>query len=180
MKATGIVRRIDDLGRVVVPKEIRRTLRIREGDPLEIYTDREGEIILKKYSPMGDLSQFAGQYAKILAETTGYLVCISDRDHMIAACGGGKKSYGDQPVSRELEKLMEERKTLLNHEGDRNYIPVTANDTEHHTSQVIATIITHGDAVGSVIMMSADRKMQEADKQMAVTAAGFLGSQMEQ
>ena len=93
MKATGIVRRIDDLGRVVVPKEIRRTLRIREGDPLEIYTDREGEIILKKYSPIGELSQFAAQYAKILSETTGYLVCVSDRDHVICACGSGKKDY---------------------------------------------------------------------------------------
>ena len=83
MKATGIVRRIDDLGRVVVPKEIRRTLRIREGDPLEIYTDREGEIILKKYSPIGELSQFAAQYAKILSDTTGNMVCVSDRDHLI-------------------------------------------------------------------------------------------------
>ena len=85
MKATGIVRRIDDLGRVVVPKEIRRTLRIREGDPLEIFTDREGEIILKKYSPIGELSQFAGQYAESLAQSTGHLVCITDRDHVIAA-----------------------------------------------------------------------------------------------
>ena len=76
MKATGIVRRIDDLGRIVVPKEIRRTLRIREGDPLEIFTDREGEIILKKYSPIGELSQFAGEYAESLAHTTGYLVRI--------------------------------------------------------------------------------------------------------
>ena len=80
MKATGIVRRIDDLGRVVVPKEIRRTLRIREGDPLEIFTDREGEIILKKYSPIGELSLFAKQYAESLAQTTGHIVCIADRD----------------------------------------------------------------------------------------------------
>ena len=91
MKATGIVRRIDDLGRVVVPKEIRRTLRIREGDPLEIFTDREGEIILKKYSPIGELGQFAGQYAEAMAQTTGHLVCITDRDRVIAAPGTGKK-----------------------------------------------------------------------------------------
>ena len=87
MKATGIVRRIDDLGRVVVPKEIRRTLRIREGDPLEIFTDREGEIILKKYSPIGELGQFAGQYAESLAKTSGCLACVTDRDHVIAAAG---------------------------------------------------------------------------------------------
>ena len=93
MKATGIVRRIDDLGRIVVPKEIRRTLRIREGDPLEIFTDREGEIILKKYSPIGELSQFAGEYAESLAQTTGHLVLITDCDHVVTASGNGKKEY---------------------------------------------------------------------------------------
>ena len=89
MKATGIVRRIDDLGRVVIPKEIRRTLRIREGDPLEIFTDREGEIILKKYSPIGELSAFARQYADSLAQTAGCLVCICDMDQIVAAAGSG-------------------------------------------------------------------------------------------
>ena len=93
MKATGIVRRIDDLGRVVIPKEIRRTLRIREGDPLEIFTDREGEIILKKYSPIGELGTFAKQYAESLAQTTGCLVCVTDTDQVIAAAGTGKGSY---------------------------------------------------------------------------------------
>ena len=91
MKATGIVRRIDDLGRVVVPKEIRKTLRIREGDPLEIFTDREGEIILKKYSPMGEMSVFAKQYANSLAGALGCTVCISDQDQIVAAAGVGKK-----------------------------------------------------------------------------------------
>lgn len=91
MKATGIVRRIDDLGRVVIPKEIRRTLRIREGDPLEIFTDREGEIILKKYSPIGELSAFAKQYAESLAQTMGCLVCVCDMDQIIASAGTGKR-----------------------------------------------------------------------------------------
>ena len=109
MKATGIVRRIDDLGRVVIPKEIRRTMRIREGDPLEIFTDREGEIILKKYSPIGELSQFAGQYAESLAQSTGHLVCITDRDHVIAAAGNGKKEFEGKPISRQLEELIEDR-----------------------------------------------------------------------
>jgi stage V sporulation protein T len=96
VKATGIVRRIDDLGRIVVPKEIRRTLRIREGDPLEIFTDREGEIILKKYSPIGELGQFAGEYAESLAQTTGYLVLVTDCDHVIAASGSGKKEFEEK------------------------------------------------------------------------------------
>ena len=91
MKATGIVRRIDDLGRVVVPKEIRRTLRIREGDPLEIFTDREGQVILKKYSPIGELSEFATGYAETLSKTTGHIACITDKDTVIAVSGGPKK-----------------------------------------------------------------------------------------
>ena len=91
MKATGIVRRIDDLGRVVIPKEIRRTLRIREGDPLEIFTDREGEIILKKYSPIGELAAFAGMYADSLAKEAGCLVCICDMDQVVAASGKREK-----------------------------------------------------------------------------------------
>mgnify|MGYP002769395217 CR=1 FL=1 len=107
MKATGIVRRIDDLGRVVVPKEIRRTLRIREGDPLEIFTDREGEIILKKYSLIGELSQCAGLCAEALAQTTGQLVCITDRDHVVAAVGAGKRDFEGKPISKQLEGFMD-------------------------------------------------------------------------
>ena len=99
MKATGIVRRIDDLGRVVVPKEIRRTLRLREGTPLEIFTDREGEIILKKYSPMAELGAFAKQYAEALAQTSGHAVYITDRDQVIAVAGG-KKELLLKPLSK--------------------------------------------------------------------------------
>jgi stage V sporulation protein T len=107
MKATGIVRRIDDLGRIVVPKEIRRTLRIREGDPLEIFTDREGEIILKKYSPIGELSQFAGEYAESLAQTTGHLVLITDCDHVVTASGTGKKEYDLRKMLSILPQFQE-------------------------------------------------------------------------
>ena len=106
MKATGIVRRIDDLGRVVIPKEIRRTLRIKEGTPLEIYTDREGEIILKKYSPIGELSTFAKEYAEVLSQTTGMVSCITDHDQVIAAAGQGSKEYVGKEISSELEEVM--------------------------------------------------------------------------
>ena len=106
MKATGIVRRIDDLGRVVVPKEIRRTLRIREGDPLEIFTDREGEIILKKYSPIGELSLFSQQYADSLAQTSGHIVCITDRDQVIAISGGSKKDFLGKEISKQLDNAI--------------------------------------------------------------------------
>ena len=109
MKATGIVRRIDDLGRVVIPKEIRRTMRIREGDPLEIYTDREGEVIFKKYSPMGELSSFAAQYADTLYRTCNLSVLICDRDAVIAAAGVSRKEYQEKTLSPELERVMEGR-----------------------------------------------------------------------
>ena len=93
MKATGIVRRIDDLGRVVIPKEIRRTLRIREGDPLEIFTDREGGVILKKYSPIGELTDFSKEYAESLQQSIGHIVLIADKDAFISVSGATKKDY---------------------------------------------------------------------------------------
>ena len=119
MKATGIVRRIDDLGRIVVPKEIRRTLRIREGDALEIFTDREGEIILKKYSPLGEMGNFADQYAESLAQTLGYLVCITDTDQVIAAAGPGKKEFQEQLITRQLAEVIARREQFLASSMDR-------------------------------------------------------------
>ena len=109
MKATGIVRRIDDLGRVVIPKEIRRTLRIREGDPLEIFVDRDGEVILKKYSPISELGDFAKEYAEALFDSLGNPVFICDRDTYIATAGGSKKDYLNKNISDLVEKTMEER-----------------------------------------------------------------------
>src|SRR5690554_1496156 len=112
MKATGIVRRIDDLGRVVIPKEIRRTMRIREGDPLEIFTDREGEVILKKYSPIGELSDFAQEYAESIQEATGHITCISDKDNIIAVIGTSKKDYMGKKLSKELEEVLQNKETI--------------------------------------------------------------------
>ena len=123
MKATGIVRRIDDLGRIVIPKEIRRTLRIRESDPLEIFTDREGEIILKKYSPIGEMSTFARQYAESLAQVSGQMTLIADRDQFIAAAGGCKAFLG-KSISSQLEEAIEKRENILAAKGERNFIPV--------------------------------------------------------
>lgn len=122
MKATGIVRRIDDLGRVVIPKEIRRTLRIREGDPLEIFTDREGEIILKKYSPIGELAAFAGMYADSLAKEAGCLVCICDMDQVVAASGNGRKEVQEKYISKVLQGELEERNSILAKVDEKKYI----------------------------------------------------------
>lgn len=181
MKATGIVRRIDDLGRVVVPKEIRRTLRIREGDPLEIFTDREGEIILKKYSPIGELSLFARQYAESLAQATGYIVCIADRDQVIAAAGTAKKELLEKPVSKQLEHLMSERETLITGKDGKNMIPVVTGQTEEYGALVAQPIICEGDVIGMVAMLSRDGKCQmgETELKLAGVASGFLGRQME-
>lgn len=181
MKATGIVRRIDDLGRVVVPKEIRRTLRLREGTPLEIFTDREGEIILKKYSPMMELNAFAGQYADAMAQSTGLLVCITDRDQVVAAAGGAKKDFFQKPISRALEHVIQERTVIQAGKEHRNFTPVTDDDGDSITAQVITPIICEGDAIGAVIIMSREprAKFSDPELRLAATAAGFLGRQME-
>ena len=147
MKATGIVRRIDDLGRVVIPKEIRRTLRIREGDPLEIFTDREGEIILKKYSPIGELGTFAGQYAESLAQTSGCLVCITDTDQVVAAAGTGKKELLERPVTKQLVELIGRREQVTARPGDKKYIRLVQEQTEEYPALVISPVIAEGDAI---------------------------------
>ena len=118
MKATGIVRRIDDLGRVVIPKEIRRTLRIREGDPLEIYTDSNGEVIFKKYSPVGEMSTFAAQYAEVLSRVSNLPTLISDRDHIIAAAGVPKREYLERRITPVIEEYMESRRNYMSQTGD--------------------------------------------------------------
>ena len=166
MKATGIVRRIDDLGRVVIPKEIRRTLRLREGTPLEIFTDREGEIILKKYSPMVELTAFASQYAEAMAQSTGLLVCITDRDQVIAVSGGPKKDYLQKPVSRQLETLIGERQIVTAGKDDRNFIPIISEEPEGVTAQVIAPIICEGDAIGAVALLSRESRIKFGEPEL--------------
>lgn len=181
MKATGIVRRIDDLGRVVIPKEIRRTLRIREGDPLEIFTDREGEIILKKYSPIGELGAFAKEYAESLAQTAGHITCIVDKDQIVAVSGGAKKEFLDKHISAALEKCINNRSTHVAERNDSTFIPVLEDDVaETYRYELITPIISEGDALGAIIFLSRDRKMGEVEGKLAQTAAGFLGKQMEQ
>ena len=173
MKATGIVRRIDDLGRIVIPKEIRKTLKVREGEPLEIYTDREGQIILKKYSPIGEMGAFAKQYAEVLAKSSGYTVCISDKDTIIAASGQGRRDLQDKEISHELERFMEQRQLSMATSSEKAYIPITENG-EQYTSQVIMPIVSEGDAIGSVVMLG-QSPMEDGDKKLVMTAAGFLG-----
>ena len=183
MKATGVVRRIDDLGRVVIPKEIRKTLRIKEGDPLEIFTDKEGEIILKKYSPIGELSEFATEYAVTLAKTTGHIACITDKDTVIAVSGGSKKEYLEQGISPELEQIMDEKENYTSQENNNVSIPITKNENnaKKNNAQVVYPIIADGDVIGTVILLSKDAnvKMSEVEQKVVQSAASFLGTQME-
>lgn len=184
MKATGIVRRIDDLGRVVIPKEIRRTLRIREGDPLEIFTDREGGVILKKYSPIGELSDFSKEYAESLQQAIGHIVLIADKDAIISVSGAPKKEYLEKRVSDELEKVMEDRKTITLSDGAGKTIPLYKDEDAEgkYSTAVISPILAEGDAIGAVIILSKQNgeKFGELEMKLAETASAFLGKQMEQ
>ena len=183
MKATGVVRRIDDLGRVVIPKEIRKTLRIKEGSPLEIFTGREGEIILKKYSPIGELTEFAAGYAETLSKTTGHIAFITDKDTVIAVSGGSKKEYLEQSVSDELEQLMEDKEVYTSKDNSDIAMPITQNENNQKktNAQVVYPIISNGDTIGTVILLSkeANTKMNDVERKLAQSAATFLGSQME-
>ena len=184
MKATGIVRRIDDLGRVVIPKEIRRTMRIREGDPLEIYTDREGEVIFKKYSPIGELTGFAAQYAETLHKTCSMAVVICDRDAVIAQSGVPRKEDADKALSEELENIIERRTLYMWQEGSEK-IPVIRDGGAHFVSCAMP-IISEGDIVGCVASVSefeSDKPHAavggDVEGKLIMTAAGFLGKQLE-
>ena len=179
MKATGIVRRVDDLGRIVIPKEIRRTLRIREGDPLEIYTEKDGGVIFRKYSPMSDLQDFAAQICESIGANTGCVAAVSDRDSIIALSGAPKRELLEKPNSQDLDKLMANRKNYRYVAGE-TLIPATEGSDKYHLG-VAAPILSQGDLMGCVMLLLGenDSPLGEADQKLAQTVAGFLGKQME-
>ena len=177
MKATGIVRRIDDLGRVVIPKEIRRTMRIREGDPLEIYTEKDGEVIFKKYSPIGELGEFAVTYAETLSKTSGKATLITDRDNIIAVSGLPKKELMERRVSSDIESVMNEKQPFRSGTGDGIAI---AEGMDKYNAGVVVPIVAEGDTIGSVIFVMKDGEPAgEVESKLAESAAGFLGRHME-
>ena len=179
MKATGIVRRIDDLGRVVIPKEIRRTMRIREGDPLEIYTSRDGEVIFKKYSLLGGVEDFASQLCETMSRSTGSICAVTDRDTVIAVAGGGKRELMGKRITPELEQIMENRR-VYQYTGEGNPIPV--NDAAPSlVAQVAAPILSEGDLLGLVLFISGtpEPATGDAELKLAQTIAAFLGRHME-
>ncbi len=181
MKATGIVRRIDNLGRIVIPKEIRKTLRIKEGDALEIYTDREGEVILKKYSPIEELSEYAKQYAESLYQILGRSIFITDMDQIIAASGVGKKEAMGQHLTVEFEKIMNTRQQRILSINERDYVDLYTDMTIDTEAILMTPIINEGTIIGSVIMIQKEEKdvLGELEKKLSLVAAHYLGNQME-
>ena len=179
MKATGIVRRIDDLGRVVIPKEIRRTMRIREGDPLEIFTDRDGEVIFKKYSPIGELLNFASQYAETLYKTSEIPIIITDRDTVVAYAGTSKKDTAEKKISAEVEAIIESRQLYtVDHTSKKPVI----DGNEKLFISVCMPILSEGDMIGSVISVIPEDSAHTPDEtevKLIQTAAAFLSKQLE-
>ena len=176
MKATGIVRRIDDLGRVVIPKEIRRTMTIHEGDPLEIFTNKDGEVIFKKYSAVGELANFATEYAEALYKISGYSAAITDKDIIIAVSGTGKKEVSDKKISTDIEEIMNDRTSLLSQSKNSGEIKL-CEDNPKYFCHIAVPIISEGDTIGSVVLYSTENKeeMTETEDKLAITAATVLG-----
>lgn len=182
MKATGIIRRIDELGRVVIPKEIRRNFKIREREPLEFFVDRNGEVILKKYSPIGELGSFVHAYADSLHDVMGYIACIADRDKVIAASGAPEKEFVNRPFSAAVEQVIQTRRSVLIHDTGVHeyYLNASEENASKFAAEAIAPIICDGEVIGAVIMGTKDRDVKIGDLELKLveTAAGFLSRQM--
>lgn len=179
MKATGIVRRIDELGRIVIPKEIRRTQRIRRGDPLEIFTSAEGEVIFKKYSPMVEIASVADQYTVVLAKQLGLTAFICDKDTIVAASGSGKKELAEMRVSRPLERIMESRKTYAVQLGEEQLLPC-----EGCNRSILAAcpVVTAGDVIGAIGFLASESVTEAGEELVRAVELGaaLLAKQLEE
>lgn len=182
MKATGVVRRIDDLGRIVIPIEIRRSMNIRDGDPLEIFVDKDGEVILKKYSAIADLGDFAREIVESLHDATMKISLVTDRDRVVAVDGGSDREFLNKPIGMVIFRAMEERRTLVFTEGDHTHEGSLIGESEEcpYRSEVIAPIVVGGDPVGAIVICSREEDVGELDVKLAETAAGFLARHMEE
>ncbi|MDS1029116.1 stage V sporulation T C-terminal domain-containing protein [Bacillota bacterium LX-D] len=165
MKAAGIVRRIDDLGRIVIPKEVRNNLRLREGEPVEIFVDNHGEVILKKYSPIEQLKQFAQEYIDVLHSTTKNTVVITDRDFVIAIAGNNTEYAVGDPITKDIEEITTERRATV------------VSDTK---TKVITPIIAQGDVMGTVMLIKDEGTIDEIEIKLVDTAARFLAKNIEE
>ncbi|MGL6197662.1 MAG: stage V sporulation T C-terminal domain-containing protein [Lachnospiraceae bacterium] len=177
MRATGIVRKIDELGRLVLPKEIRRTLQMREGDPLEIYTDREGNVILRKYSPIVEMKTFAQKYVETLSQIINHSVLIIDRDTIVASAGGVKKEMIGKSISHQMGDAIKNRERIIAVKGDNRYVNITDSGLDEYGSQVIYPILSDSEIIGAIVLLGKDSKisMDETKQALVQFAVSFLG-----
>ncbi len=176
MKATGIVRRIDDLGRVVIPKEIRRVMRIREGDPLEIYTENDGSVVFRKYSPIGELSRVSGEYAEAINRSSGIPIAICDRDSVIAVAGISRKEYLEKPISGSLSGILSSHRPYSS-EDKKTSVTVTEGGGE---VSYLSPIVSEGSVIGAVMSLKQQGKTPDtSEKKLIDTGAYFMSSQTE-
>ncbi len=181
MKATGIVRRIDELGRVVIPKEIRSTLRLKSGDPLEIFTERD-ELMLKKYSPIASLERFSEGTAKSLNDLSGYLAIVCDTDEVLHAFGSGKREVAGKAISARLDKIMQERKSYIaNLSEGGDIVPICEGEDSAVTAQIIVPIVSGGDCLGAVALLTSEQgaKIEAGACKLAQLSATILAAQFE-
>lgn len=172
MRSTGIVRRIDELGRVVIPKEIRRTMRIREGEELEVFTGENGALILKKYSAVSELKSAAEEYASALYKANGFTAIICDNDEIIAASGSIKNYKAGSALSKRAEMFIEERKSAVF--NGREIFPISGDDTNGVLGIAAAPIIRAGDVLGGVFAVS-NKPLNDNALKLVETAALFFG-----
>lgn len=181
MKATGIVRRIDELGRVVIPKEIRSTLRLKAGDPLEIFTDRD-ELMLKKYSPIASLERFSEGTAKSLSDLSGHIAVICDTDEVLHASGRGMRAFDGKSLSLEMEKILRERRSYIaNLAEGGDVVEICDGQDSEITAQIIVPIVSGGDCLGAVALVSCEQgaKIEPAACKLAQLSANILAGQFE-
>ena len=176
MKSTGVIRRIDDLGRIVIPKEIRKNLRIKEGDNLEVFIDNE-DVILKKYSMMNKINDLSQELTDAIYTFTKHNVFITDTDLIIAGSGKLKKDYINKPISNFIEKSIKRRdKILENHFKELNFI----GSEELECSYILSTILVNGEAVGMIVIISEEEKLSEVEMQLASIVSSFMTKYLEQ
>ncbi len=174
MKATGIVRRIDDLGRVVIPKEIRRTMRIREGDPLEIYTETDGSVVFRKYSPVGELSRVSAEYAEAINRTSGIPIAICDRDSVVAVSGVPRKDYIEKPISNGLSGVLSTRRSY-SRESNSAQIKLTEQEG---VVNYLSPIVSEGNVIGAVMSLKQEGKsLDGSEKKLVDAGAYFISTQ---
>ena len=176
METTGVVRRIDDLGRVVIPKEIRRTLGIKDGTSLEIFVDKD-MVALKKHSSMNNLSHFAEVYVESIYNTLKKDIIITDRDNVIACAGSIKKEYLMKQISSDIEACINKRQNIV--QNDFKEINIV-KDKKENCSCVINTIISNGDSIGVIIILSLKDKIGDLEIKTAQIASQFFGKHIEE